>query len=104
MVERIAPRPMHHTDIRIGQALAIIVEFRPWIQQHVGNARHGNKAFDRIAARRHRRPTQLRVRITIAMFTRQTNGDTAPRQADLTQHRRQDDAHPIGLLPMIRAL
>ncbi len=50
VMERIAAAPIDEANVRIGQAPAVVVERRTGLEQHVGDARHGNEALDAVRA------------------------------------------------------
>lgn len=52
MVKGVATCPVDEADVGIVVALAVVVERRARLLQHVGDARHRNEGLDRIAALR----------------------------------------------------
>ena len=97
MVERIAAGPVDQPDIGEGHARAVVVDGPAGMQQHVGQARDGNGAADRVAALGQRRPRHMLRRHADGVDRAVAEAHPAAGKADLAQHGGQHDAHPIGL-------
>jgi hypothetical protein len=55
VVKRIAARPVHQPDVRVGQPLSVVVERLARMQQHVGDPRHRDEIGNAVAPRWQRR-------------------------------------------------
>ncbi|CUK20615.1 Uncharacterised protein [Achromobacter sp. 2789STDY5608615] len=104
MVERIAAGPIGQADVRIVHALAVVVERLAGVQQHVGDARHGNEILDAVGALRQRRHRHRVAALAVVRQRAQRIGVAAARQAQLPQRRGQHRAHPDGLFAVFGAL
>jgi len=91
-------------NLGIGETLAVVIERRTGMEQHVGDARHGNEVADGVLALRQGGQRHRDLAPAVMPHGAQGVGVAAARQPDLPQHRRQHGRHPYGLLAMFRAL
>ena len=104
MVERIAARPVHQLDVRIGAVAAIEVVRLAGVQQALRDPRRRNGAIERIGRDLHARRAERRRRFGDAGRGAVTEAEAAARQADLAETRSEQQHRPIGLLAVIGAL
>jgi hypothetical protein len=104
VVEGVAARPIDQPDLGVGKALAVEVERLTRMEQHVGNARHRDEIGNAVALDRQCRKRHGQWRLSGIGGRSQRIGETATRQSDLAEHRRQHDAHPDRLLAVLGAL
>ena len=104
MVERIAARPVHQLDVRIGAGAAVEVVRLAGMQQALRDPRRRNGAVERIGRGLHARRAERRRRFGDAGRGAVTEAEAAARQADLAETRGQQQHRPIGLLAVIGAL
>ena len=105
VVEGVPARPVHEPDV--GKAAPAAVEVvrleRPF--QHLGDARDGNGGRPRLA-HRHRQARNARPRLSRAGVALRAEAEcvAAAGQADLAEHARQCQRHPVRLLAMVSPL
>ncbi len=103
VVERVAATPVDELDIGVAAALPVVVVGGSGMQQHVRDPGHRDVGVDAVAAlgearREHPAGVPDITARPVAV------PESAARQADLTEHRGQDQAQPDRLLPVLGAL
>ena len=104
VVKRIAAGPVREANVRVVHALAVVVERLARVEQHVGNARHGDIGLHAVAALRQRRDRRGVVAPSVVGEGAQRVVVAAAGQSQLAECRGQHRAHPHGLFAVLRAL
>lgn len=91
MMERITAGPPDQPDIRVDIFLSVILKLLSRIEQHIGNARHGDEGPDRICPLRKSGMRQRTEAVADRINGTVSETDTTARQTDLPQHRRQSN-------------
>ncbi len=104
VMEGIAARPVHHLDIWINAFAPIEFVSLSGVQQHVGDAGHGDNRAGRIAPRFHGGACNLHARVADTVHGSMAERHATAGHADMPQGRRKRDAGPVGLFAPVGAL
>ena len=104
LVERVTAAPVDQPDVGVAAVLSVEAVGRARVEQHVRQPRDRDRVGDGVGSpgkpgRRH-----LPCRVADAVHGAVAEAEPAAGQADLAQHRRQSDGHPVGLLAAVGAL
>ena len=103
VVERVPAAPVDELDIRVAAALPVVVVAGAGMQQHVRDPGHRDVGVDAVGALgQARRGHPAGVPDVAARPV--AVPESAARQADLAEHRGQDQAQPDRLFPVLGAL
>ena len=96
VMERVAAAPVHEADLGIGEPAAIEVERLARMEQHVRQPGEGDERADAVLSLRQRRRPHAQGRPADVPERTIALAESAARQADLAEHRRQRHREPSG--------